>query len=95
MYEEHLHGLFSAAPFRRLHPDSFRHDPRLKWGEVQGGFKVTPPLGHVFFQDPNSEETQELKFIIKETVCPPEEEGSLDKCDFKEDGVSGGVGHLL
>ncbi|XP_034262044.2 cathelicidin-related peptide Oh-Cath-like [Pantherophis guttatus] len=37
--------------------------------------------------DPNSEGTQMLKFTIKETVCPAEEEGSLDKCDFKEDGV--------
>ncbi|XP_013928483.1 PREDICTED: cathelicidin-related peptide Oh-Cath-like [Thamnophis sirtalis] len=37
--------------------------------------------------DPNFEGTQELKFTIKETVCRAEEEGSLDKCDFKEDGV--------
>ncbi|XP_032090770.1 cathelicidin-related peptide Oh-Cath-like [Thamnophis elegans] len=37
--------------------------------------------------DPNSEGTQELKFTIKETVCRPEGEVSLDKCDFKEDGV--------
>ncbi|XP_032090771.1 cathelicidin-related peptide Oh-Cath-like [Thamnophis elegans] len=37
--------------------------------------------------DPNSDGTQELKFTIKETVCRPEGEVSLDKCDFKEDGV--------
>ncbi|XP_032073060.1 cathelicidin-related peptide Oh-Cath-like [Thamnophis elegans] len=37
--------------------------------------------------DPNSESTQELKFTIKETVCSKEEEGSLDKCNFKEGGV--------
>ncbi|XP_070582969.1 cathelicidin-related peptide-like [Erythrolamprus reginae] len=37
--------------------------------------------------DPNSEGTQELKFSLKETVCTAEEEGSLDKCDFKEGGV--------
>lgn len=76
-----LHGLFCVAMFRRLHQDSFRNGPNLKWEKVQGGFKITPPLGHVFFQDPSSEGTQEL-------VCPAEEEGSLDKCDFKEDWVS-------
>ncbi|XP_070623429.1 cathelicidin-related peptide Oh-Cath-like [Erythrolamprus reginae] len=37
--------------------------------------------------DPNSEGTQELKFTIKETVCAAAEEGSLDKCNFKEGGV--------
>ncbi|KAK9395847.1 cathelicidin-related peptide Oh-Cath-like [Crotalus adamanteus] len=37
--------------------------------------------------DPNSEGTQELKFTIKETVCPVEEGRALEECDFKEDGV--------
>ncbi|XP_070582967.1 lutzicidin-like [Erythrolamprus reginae] len=37
--------------------------------------------------DPNSEGTQELKFSLKETVCAAEEEGSLDKCNFKEGGM--------
>ncbi|KAG8148194.1 hypothetical protein E2320_022597 [Naja naja] len=39
--------------------------------------------------DTNSKGTQELNFTIKETVCPAKEEASLDKCDFKEGGVSG------
>ncbi|KAL7977810.1 hypothetical protein Chor_010762 [Crotalus horridus] len=49
--------------------------------------------------DPNSEGTQELKFTIKETVCPVEEGRALEECDFKEDGVSderqAGLGGLV
>ncbi|KAG8148193.1 putative Cathelicidin-related peptide lachesicidin protein, partial [Naja naja] len=82
-----LLGFFSAAPFTWLHQDSFRPQPQMGEGAGRGPFKVTPLLGHVFFQDPNSKGTQELNFTIKETVCPAKEEASLDKCDFKEGGV--------
>uniref|UniRef100_A0A8C5REU4 Vipericidin n=1 Tax=Laticauda laticaudata TaxID=8630 RepID=A0A8C5REU4_LATLA len=37
--------------------------------------------------DPYSESDQELNFTIKETVCPVEEEFSMDECDFKENGL--------
>ncbi|KAL7977812.1 hypothetical protein Chor_010764 [Crotalus horridus] len=47
------------------------------------GCRVDPSL----CKDPNSEGTQELKFTIKETVCPGGKEHSSDECDFKEDGV--------
>lgn len=56
--------------------------------KVQVAFKATALLGPVVFQDPSSEATQELKFTIKETVCPVEEGRPLEECDFKEDGVS-------
>uniref|UniRef100_A0A8C6XSY7 Vipericidin n=1 Tax=Naja naja TaxID=35670 RepID=A0A8C6XSY7_NAJNA len=42
--------------------------------------------------DTNSKGTQELNFTIKETVCPAKEEASLDKCDFKEGGVTPNLG---
>ncbi|XP_026545399.1 uncharacterized protein LOC113427148 [Notechis scutatus] len=37
--------------------------------------------------DPYSESNQELNFTIKETVCPAEEEFSMEECDFKENGL--------
>uniref|UniRef100_A0A8C6XU16 Vipericidin n=1 Tax=Naja naja TaxID=35670 RepID=A0A8C6XU16_NAJNA len=75
-----------VAPSRLLQTPA--SNGRRSWG----GFKVRPLLGHVFFQDTNSKGTQELNFTIKETVCPAKEEASLDKCDFKEGGVSDGYG---
>ncbi|XP_029142808.1 cathelicidin-related peptide Oh-Cath-like [Protobothrops mucrosquamatus] len=37
--------------------------------------------------DPVSEGNQALNFTVKETVCPAEEGFSMDRCDFKEDGM--------
>ncbi|XP_070812651.1 cathelicidin-related peptide Oh-Cath-like [Pituophis catenifer annectens] len=37
--------------------------------------------------DPYSESNQELNFTIKQTVCPVEEEFSMEECDFKENGL--------
>ncbi|CAM4524060.1 unnamed protein product [Lepidochelys olivacea] len=37
--------------------------------------------------DENSQSTQELNFLIKETVCPVSEKAVTEQCDFKEDGL--------
>uniref|UniRef100_A0A670ZL26 Vipericidin n=1 Tax=Pseudonaja textilis TaxID=8673 RepID=A0A670ZL26_PSETE len=50
-------------------------------------FKLAIRFCRVSFQDPYSESNQELNFTIKETVCPAEEEFSMEECDFKENGV--------
>ncbi|KAL7977805.1 hypothetical protein Chor_010757 [Crotalus horridus] len=63
---------------------------RLLEAVPQPEWVCTLPVGSLVYslRDPNSEGTQELKFTIKETMCPAEKEHSSDECNFKEDGVS-------
>ncbi|XP_039224747.1 cathelicidin-related peptide Oh-Cath-like [Crotalus tigris] len=87
-------GALSASGRCALSHQLLRYDEAVSQGVVLYNSKAEEDSFYRLLEavpqpewDPNSEGTQELKFTIKETVCPAGKEHFSDECNFKEDGV--------